>query len=220
VVRNDVATFTKSVAVSVCRLPFHWTTILTGFSVLRRLSAIANCILVCVGLRAWCSSTRPGPIRCVTLRIRVETLTEVLVQYERERIWSNDSGPSAGSLSDAFASLTRSRFAGCARTFSALTTARRTYESSRFSSNVSGLSAGSLSDAFPSLTRSRFAGSARTFSALTTARRTYESSRFSSNVSGLSAGSLSDAFPSLDCYSPAPLWGDHFLLPANLGARS
>ena len=174
VVRNDVATFTKSVAVSVCRLPFHWTTILTGFSVLRRLSAIANCILVCVGLRAWCSSTRPGPIRCVTLRIRVETLTEVLVQYERERIWSNDSGPSAGSLSDAFASLTRSRFAGFARTFSALTTARRTYESSRFSSNVSGLS----------------------------------------------AGSLSDAFPSLDCYSPAPLWGDHFLLPANLGARS
>ena len=112
VVRNDVATFTKSVPVSVCRLPFHLTTILTGFAVLRLLSAIANCISVCVGRRHWCSSTRPGPICCVTLRMRVDTLTAVRMAHESSRFCLNPRSPSAGNPSAALASLTISRFAG------------------------------------------------------------------------------------------------------------
>ena len=85
VVRNDVAMSTKSFSVSVARRPSHLTTILTGFSALRLMSAIANCAWVCVGRRACCSSTRPAPICCVTLRMRVGALTEFLVQYERSR---------------------------------------------------------------------------------------------------------------------------------------
>ena len=143
VVRNDVAMSMTSFSVSVARRPFQWTAILTGLLPLSRMSAIANCIWVCRGRRARCSSTRRAPICCVTLRMRVGTLTEFLVQYERSRFCLNVRTPVTGSSSAALASLTSCSFAGSSRSLSALTTARVTYESSRLCLNVSAPSAGS-----------------------------------------------------------------------------
>ncbi len=147
VVRNDVTISMKSFSVSVTRRPFQRTAILTGLLPLSRMIDIANCVWVCVGRRACCSSTQLAPICCVTLRMRVGTLTEVLVQYERSRFCLNVRAPSAGSSITALTSLTSCSFAGSASSLSmmmmsficscrnkkyVLTTARVTYERSRF----------------------------------------------------------------------------------------